>query len=275
MLAAFLAAAATNATECDPGSPGEALQAQQKIKLLQRLTSDSEPLRRLQKSGDQAALATLNNALAITASAQQALLDGCKAEAAALSNEALRLATEAFRASPAAERNARDEFDAELEQAWSLLASLQGRSMEETGLDVEALAGIERQLGHAESIAESGSVDEARNLLQPVNDRLRRRVLEMFDQRTLYYEHEFQTPADEYSYLVRQYDGYMLLLQSGARSTPYSARQRVADMVGNAELARKRAMANEAAGAWSDAIAAMNAALEYCEHAARATGYAF
>ena len=275
MLAAVLAVAGANAADCEPGTPSQALQAEQKIRLLERLTSNSEPLRRLQESGDKAALATLDNALAILASAQQASTDGCQADAAALSNEALRLATEAFRTSSGRAHAARDEFDAEIERARSFLASLEGRPEEETGLDADAMAGIERQVRNAQSMAESGSIDEARKLLLPVNDRLQRRLLEMFDQRTIYYEHEFATPADEYAYLEQQYDGYMLLLQSGDKATPYSARQRVADMMENAERLRESARSHADTGAWGDALTAMNAALEHCEHATRATGYSF
>ena len=275
MLAAVLAVAGANAADCEPGSSSEALQAEQKIRLLERLTSDSEPLRRLQESGDEAALAIMDNALAIMASAQQAIADGCAADAAALSNEALRLATAAFRASPAPARGARDEFDAEIARARSFLASLEGRPEEATGLDATAMAGIERQVRNAESLAASGSIDEARQLLLPVNDRLQRRLLEMFDRRTIYYEHEFATPADEFAYLEQQYDGYMLLLRSGNKTTPYSARQRVADMLEAAGRRRQSADSHAEAGEWSDALAEMNAALEHCEHATRATGYTF
>ena len=275
MLAAVLAVAGANAADCEPGSPGEALQAEQKIRLLERLTSNSAPLRRLQESGDEAALAIMDNALAIMASAQQAIADGCAADAAALSNEALRLATAAFRASPLPAQGARDEFNAEVARVRSFLASLEGRPEETTGLDASAMAGIERQVRNAESMAASGSIDEARRLLQPVNDRLQRRLLEMFDQRTIYYEHEFATPAEEYAYLEQQYDGYMLLLRSGNKATPYSARQRVADMLAKAERLRESAGSHARAEGWDAALADMNAALEHCEHATRATGYSF
>ena len=275
MLAAVLAVAGANAADCEPGSTSQALQAEQKIRLLERLTSNSEPLRRLRESGDEVALATMDNALAIMASAQQAIADGCQAEAAALSNEALRLATEAFRTSSTPDRDARELFDVEIERARSFLASLEGRSEEETGLDETAMAGIQRQVRNAVTMANSGSVDKARQLLLPVNDRLQRRLLEMFDQRTIYYKHEFATPADEFAYLEQQFDGYMLLLRSGDKETPYSARQRVADMMDNAERRRETALAHATGGAWGEAIAAMNAALEHCEQAIRANGYSF
>ena len=275
LLAAVLAVVTANAMDCEVGSPAQGVQARQKIKLLERLTRDSEPLRRLQATGDEAALATIDNARAIMESANQALADGCEADAAALSNDALRLATEAFRNTSAVKRDGRNEFDAELGQARSFLASLQGRPAAESGLDDAAIAGIERQLRNAEAMAASGSVKEARELLMPVNDRLRRRLLELFDQRTIYYEHNFETPADEYAYLVQQYDGYIMLLRSGQKTTPYSARKRVTDMLDNALMQRERAKAFETASEWNEAIASMNAALEYCEHATRATGYSY
>ena len=273
MLAAFIAVAGAGATDCETGAPGLGGQAQQKIKLLERLSSDSEPMRRLRESGDDVALAIVDNATSILGSAQQALADGCHADAAALSNEALRLLTEAFRASSAPAGGATDEFKAEVRQVRSFLAALEGRLEEETGLDATAMAGIERQIQNAESVAANGRVDEARELLMPVNDRLKRRLVQMFDQRTIYYGHEFDTPQDEFMYLEQQYDGYMLLLRVGDKATPYSARHRVADMIESAERLREEARLHGDAGEWSDAINAMNAALEHCEHATRATGY--
>ncbi len=275
ILAAVLAVAGASAADCEPGTSAQAAQAQQKIKLLEKLTSDSEPLRRLQQGGDEVALATLDNAVAITASARQALADGCQADAAALSNEALRLVTEAFRSPSNARRDAQIEFKAELDNARSLFASLQGRPAAESGLDAETLSGIERQIRNAEALAASGSVDEAQRLLVPVSDRLQRRLLEMFDQRTLYYEHIFESPADEFAYLQQQYDGYLMLLSSGDRTTPYSARQRVTSLLQAAADLHADAQAHESAGAWAEAIAAMNAALEHCARATTAMGYTY
>lgn len=275
MLAALLAVAGANAADCDPGSPKQAAQAQQKISLLEKLTGDSAPKRRLQQTNDEAALATLENAVAIMASAQQALADGCKADAAALANEALRLVTEAFRSSPAPSRDAQAEFRVELEQTRTYLASLEGRPADETGLDAEITAGINRQIRDAESLAASGSIAEARKLLAPVNDRLKRRLLEIFDQRTIYYENEFATPADEYAYLREQYEGYMMLLRSGERVIPFSARQRVASLLERAAGLATTAKAHEDAGQWDEANKVMNAALEHCADATRAMGYSY
>ena len=275
VLAALLAVAGANATECDPGSAGQMSQAQQKIRLLERLTQNSEPLQRLQNNGDEAALAVVDNAVAIMASAQQALADGCSTDAASLANEALRLVTEAFRSTSAPSGPSLDEFKDELQRVRSFLESLEGRPDSETGLDASALAGIERQLQKAESVAASGSVAEARQLLLPVSDRLQRRVVEMFDQRTIYYENEFASPAEEFAYLEQQVDGYMLLLTSNDKATPYSARQRVADMLDKAGRVRAQARSHEIAGELEDAIEKMNEAVGYCEQAMRAKGYAF
>lgn len=275
VLAALLAISGAHAADCEPGDAGKAAQARQKIALLDRLTTDSEPLRRLRQQGDQVALATLDNALSILQSARESLDDGCSADAAALSNEALRLATEAFRASSSSGRDERSEFNSELEQARSYLASFDGRDEAETGLSAADIAGIERQLRNAESLAATGSVAEARRLLLPVNDRLQRRLLEMFDQRTIYYEHEFATPADEFAYLTRQFDGYMLLIRKGEKPVPYSARKRVDDMMDSAAQFEGTARRLEGEGDWHGAITAMHAALEHCERAARAIGYAY
>ena len=97
----------------------------------------------------------------------------------------------------------------------------------------------------------------------------------MFDQRTIYYENEFASPAEEFAYLEQQVDGYMLLLTSDDKATPYSARQRVADMLDKAGRGRAQARSHEIAGELEDAIEKMNEAVGYCEQAMRAKGYAF
>ena len=95
---------------------------------------------------------------------------------------------------------------------------------------------IERQIERAESVASSGSYAEALRLLAPGNDRLQRRLTAILGNRTLYYEKDFASEADEYAYYKEQYEGLLMLLRSGQKEPPYSARDRVRSLLGGAFL---------------------------------------
>ena len=85
----------------------------------------------------------------------------------------------------------------------------------------------------------------------------------------------FATPADEYNYLIEQYDGYRLLLQSGEKTVPYSAKKRVDSLLEKASLLRTAAENSAQAQQWQAALLSMQEALKLSEQAIRAAGYAY
>jgi len=270
-----LIGATAEAEMCTGEDTNRSSQIEQKIVLLQRLMEDSEPLRRAERSGNSQALESIDKARQALSGARKALDEGCISDASALSSQGLKLATIAFRKSAPESRQKRDSYEAAMQQTTTFMLSLESQSTEVLGLSSEDLVGIERQIDRAKLLATDGAFEDATQLLMPVNDRLQRRLLRILDNKTLYYEKNFATPADEYNYLIEQYDGYRLLLQSGERTVPYSAKKRVDALLENASLSRTEAGNSAQAGQWQAALDSMQDALALSEQAIRAAGYAY
>jgi len=270
-----LIGATADAEICTGQDVNRSSQIEQKIVLLQRLVEDSEPLRRAERSGNLEALESIDKARQALSGARIALDEGCISDASALSSEGLKLATIAFRTSAPESRKMRDNYEAAIQQATTFMLSLESQSTELLGLSSEDMAGIERQIDRAKLLATDGAFEDATQLLLPVNDRLQRRLLQILDNKTLYYERNFATPSDEYGYLKEQYDGYLLLLQSRERTVPYSAKKRVDSLLADASLLRAAAENSARAKQWQAALLSMREALKFSEQAIRAAGYAF
>ena len=264
-----------HAADCSGDDPAKAKQVGQKIDLLERLLGDSEPMRRAEQIGDSETLLSIVTAKKTLDEAKQALADGCIDEASTLSSDGLKLASTAFRKAPKRDTRVRENYEAALQQATSFMLSLESYPEEVRGLGPEDLVGIERQMERAESIASNGDFAQAGQLLVPVNDRLQRRLTSILDNKTIYYEKSFATPADEYAYLKEQYEGYMLLLQSGQKTVAYSAKTRVDEQLNSAMTQYAAAEQSAATEAWDDAIASMLEAVSACEVAVRTTGYSY
>lgn len=275
ILVLALIGATVDAADCVGEDSRRSPQIAQKIALLARLMEDSEPLRRAEQSGDAEALEAVANARLALSDARTALAAGCVSDASELSSQGLKFATAAFRSSGPSSRRAREKYDAAIQQATSFMLALDSQPLEMQGLGSEGLIGMERQIGRAESLASDGAFQDALQLLLPVNDRLQRRLLEILDNKTVFYARNFATEADEYRYLEEQYDGYLLLLQSGEKTASYSARNRVESLLGKAATQRAAADKRAQAEDWQAALASMQAALKNCEQAIRATGYAY
>ncbi len=270
-----LCGAAVEAADCVAEDTRKSPQIAQKIALLARLMEDSEPLRRAEQSGDADALEAIAKARQSLSDARDALAEGCVSDASAMSSQGLKFATTAFRNSGSSGRQAREKYDAAIQQATSFMLALDSQPAELHGLSSEDLVGMERQMERAESLASDGAFQDALQLLLPVNDRLQRRLLEILNNKTVFYARNFATYADEYRYLEEQYDGYLLLLQSGEKTASYSARNRVESLLAKAAALRAAADKQAQTEDWQGALASMQAALKNCEQAIRATGYAY
>jgi len=93
----------------------------------------------------------------------------------------------------------------------------------------------------------------------------------------VYYEKNFEGPADEYAYLVQQYRGYRMLMEQygGDRQPPHSSRQTydnflksAADLADNAEL---HAQAMD----WDLALEEMRDAVKSFERAMKLIGIGY
>jgi hypothetical protein len=200
----------------------------------------------------------------------------CVSDASSLSSSGLKLATTAFRKSPKSNRTQeREKYEGALQLSTSFLLSLEAQPEELHELSADDLVGIERQIDRAQSLASGGNFAEAMRLLAPVNDRLQRRLATILNNKTIYYEKTFATPADEYAYYKEQYEGYLLLLNTGQKQAAYSARNRVASLLESASTLSEEAGQNAAAQSWDDAIANMQEAVTHSEQAVRASGYTY
>ena len=268
-------ASGVQAASCDEDQ-SKAPQVAQKLDLLARLLDDSKPLRRAQAAGDTEVLAKIDEARASMGDARAALDDGCITEASNISSAALKLATTAFRKSP--DRNAvqlRDAYEEAIQLSTSFLVSLGAQPAEQHELSSEDMIGIERQIERAESLASSGNYAEAVRLLAPVNDRLQRRLAAILSNKTLYYEKDFTSVADEYAYYKEQYEGYVMLMRTGQKQPPYSARDRVKSLLGSASGLYQEAEVSASTEAWDDAIVKMQDAVSHVEKAVRASGFTY
>jgi hypothetical protein len=272
----FFLGTGARAASCDGEDQSKAPQVSQKLDLLARLLDDSEPLRRAERDGNVEALAKIEEARQTLVDARAALEDGCVSDASSLSSSGLKLATTAFRKSPKSNRTQeREKYEGALQLSTSFLLSLEAQPEELHELSADDLVGIERQIDRAQSLASGGNFAEAMRLLAPVNDRLQRRLATILNNKTIYYEKTFATPADEYAYYKEQYEGYLLLLNTGQKQAAYSARNRVASLLESASTLSEEAGQNAAAQSWDDAIANMQEAVTHSEQAVRASGYTY
>ena len=264
------------AANCDGEDQSKVPQVAQKLDLLARLLDDSKPLRRAQREGNEEALSKIEEARQSLADARAALDGGCVADASSLSSSGLKLTTTAFRKSPNSSKGQfRETFEGALQLSTSFLLSLEAQPEDLRGLNAEDLVGIERQIERAESMASSGNFAEAVRMLAPVNDRLQRRLAEILNNKTLYYEKNFATRADEYAYYKEQYEGYLMLLKTGLKEASYSARNRVTTLLDSAAALYEDAEASAAAESWDNAIVKMQDAISHSEQAVRASGYTY
>ena len=272
----FFLGTGARAASCDGEDQSKAPQVSQKLDLLARLLDDSEPLRRAERDGNVEALAKIEEARQTLVDARAALEDGCVSDASSLSSSGLKLATTAFRKSPKSNRTQeREKYEGALQLSTSFLLSLEAQPEELHELSADDLVGIERQIDRAQSLASGGNFAEAMRLLAPVNDRSQRRLATILNNKTIYYEKTFATPADEYAYYKEQYEGYLLLLNTGQKQAAYSARNRVASLLESASTLSEEAGQNAAAQSWDDAIANMQEAVTHSEQAVRASGYTY
>ena len=264
------------AADCDGEDQSKSRQVGQKLDLLARLLDDSEPVRRAQRENNTEALAKIEEARQSLSNARAALDGGCVADASSLSSAGLKLATAAFRKSPnSSTRQVRETYEGALQLSTSFMLSLEAQPEDLRGLSAEDLVGIERQIERAESMASSGDFAQAVRLLAPVNDRLQRRLTALLNNKTLYYEKNFASRAEEYAYYKQQYEGLLMLLKTGQREASYSARNRVTGLLDSAATLYQDAEASAAAESWGNAIVKMQDAVSHSEKAVRASGYSY
>jgi hypothetical protein len=270
--------AVAQATDCTPSSdPAVIKQAEQKLVLLQRMVGAGGPAKRVDEGDSEEAKQVLEQARNDAAQASLVLDEGCGAEAVELATSGLSLASKAF----ALAKNRGPGSDVVYREVHgrtsSFLQSLEAQPADVRGIGDADIAGMHRQIERAEQLAVSGDYEAAARLLKPVVDRLERRLVAIYDQKTVYYEKSFDGPEDEFEYLAQQYQGYQMVLDrfAGSKQPPHTAKQMydklLATAAGKASAAEGHAQSSD----WDTALAEMQEAVANCERAMRLIGIGY
>ena len=270
--------AVAQATDCAPSSdPAVIKQAEQKLVLLQRMVGSGGPAQRVDEGDNEEARQVLEQARSDAAQASLVLDEGCGAEAVELATSGLSLASKAF----ALAKNRRPGSDAGYREVHgrttSFLQSLEAQPPEARGIGDADITGMHRQIERAEELAVSGNFESATNLLKPVADRLERRLVAIYDQKTVYYEKSFDGPEDEYAYLAQQYQGYQMVFDrfAGSREAPHSAKKMYDDLLASAADLASAAEGHAKASEWDTALVEIQEAVTHCERAMRLIGIGY
>jgi hypothetical protein len=265
-------------TGCTPGTdPAVIRQAEQKLVLLQRMVGSSGPAQRVDEGDNEEARRILEGARQDAARADEVLDEGCAVEAVTLAESGLGRASRAFALAKNRGPGSDSDYRNMHGRTTSFLKSLEAQPAEVRGIGDADIMGIRRQIERAEEIAVSGDFEAATRLLQPVVDRLERRLVAIYNQKTVYYEKSFAGPEDEYAYFARQYEGYQMVLErfAGSREPPHSAKQMYEDLLASAAELARAAEGHADASEWDTALAEIRRSVSQCERAMRLIGIGY
>lgn len=262
-------------TNCTASTdPATIRQAEQKLVLLQRMVGSGGPAARVDEGNNAEAKQALERARQDATQASLILNEGCAAEAVTLATSGLSLASQAFSLA----RNRGPGSDAVYREmhgrTMSYLQSLEAQPSRTRGIGEADITGMHRQIERAEELAVGGDFEAATRLLKPVVDRLERRLVSIFDQKTVYYEKSFDGPEDEYAYLAQQYRGYQMVLErfAGDKQPPSSAKAMYDNLLSSAAELASAAESHAQASDWNAAVDGMQQAVTQCERAMRLIG---
>lgn len=248
------------------------MRAQQMISLLSRLVADSPPVQRIQSSGNSEARQQLETARGEALEAERLLGEGCAEEAAELASQGLKTARSVFNKVKAISTDGRPEYAALHRRTVSFLESLSQQPTERQALGEDDLVGMRRQVTRAEHLAADEKYSEATALLDPVADRLQRRLVDVLRDKTVVYEKAFANEEEEYTYYAEQLRGYEILLRQNQLEPPHSSKDAFTKAIQNAQQLRSSARELAAKKRWAEALSTMHEALADYERALRLTG---
>lgn len=257
------------AGDCSPGDARlERAPAEQKLILLERLANDSAPAQRIEQSGSTQAKALLSEAQHAASEARAAFSRDCFSDAAAHATAGLGAASRAFRSGPGSDDVEALRYQALHRSTSGLLTTVERQGEQITSISAAEVADMRRQIARAEQLAASGQPLQAERQLLPIEDRLQRRLLDIFNNKTLVYQKQFASPAEEYAYLLEYYRGYRLLL--GGSETRSS--ETISHLLAEAELRADKAKSAATHANWDEALNEMQQAIEQCERISRIAG---
>ena len=270
--------AIAQAADCTPTTDAAVIrQAEQKLVLLQRMVGSGGPAQRVDEGDNEEAKQVLEQARREATQANVVLDEGCGVEAVSLATSGLSLASRAFALAKNRSDESANTYREVHGRTTSFLQSLVAQPPDVRGIGDADITGMRRQIDRAEEMAVSGDYAAATRLLQPVVDRLERRLVAIYDQKTVYYEKTFDGPEDEYAYLAQQYQGYQMVLDrfSGTREPPHSAKKMYDDLLVSAADLASAAEGHARASDWDTALSEMQQAVTQCERAMRLIGIGY
>ena len=270
--------AIAQAIDCTPATdPAVIRQAEQKLVLLQRMVGTSGPAERVDGGDNAEARTVLGQARREAERASLVLDEGCAAEAVTLATSGLSLASKAFALAKSGGTDGSRSFKEMHARTTSYLQSLEAQPEDARGIGEADITGMRRQIDRAEELAVGGNYEAATGLLKPVVDRLERRLVAIYDQKTVYYEKSFDGPEDEYAYVAQQYRGYQMVLDrfAGSREPPHSAKKMYDQLLASAADLASAAENHAQAADWDTALSEMQQAVTQCERAMRLIGIGY
>jgi hypothetical protein len=264
--------------DCQPSSdPAVIRQAEQKLVLLLRMVGDTGPAKRVDGGNNEEAKMVLAEARQDATLAGAALDEGCAAESIELASAGLKQASRAFSLAKSRPSEADQVYRQVLDRTQSFLQSLESQPEDSRGMSEADITGMHRQIERAEELAVGGEYQAAADLLKPVVDRLERRLAAIYDQQTVFYEKTFEGPADEYSYLAQQFEGYRILFEqyAGNRQPLHTSKQEYEDYLAGAATLSAAAQGHARASDWESALEKMREAVRNYERAMRLIGIGY
>jgi hypothetical protein len=248
--------------------------AKQRIVLLDRVLDRQEKVRFIADHGDPASQQALAEAIDLAGQAHSALDNNCGKLATRYSTRALKSATSAFSGNVSRKQPVLADYEKLERRSSGFLRALAAIPLQEQQLGADDLRNMERQLERSRQLAKDDHLEAAMRLLEPVVDRLERRLAELLENQSIVYSRDFANPSEEYRYEAERVRGYQLLYQmvSKQRSPPHGSEKRLARLWNQgqeltekgAELARQQE--------WQEAISALRQATGIYEQMLRTLG---
>ncbi|MBL1275553.1 MAG: hypothetical protein COB30_005660 [Ectothiorhodospiraceae bacterium] len=238
--------------------------------------------KRVMASNNAEARKMVTTAKGLVSEARSKSLVGALPEALALANKALKMLSAATRLVPG------DEELAQLAENYSTVLSeikgyqksyqdnvkalkKQGALGEDVTLDEKSFSGV---LAKAEKLAAQKDYVRANKLLQQAQATITGALHKMLDSKTLVYDLNFETAADEYEYEVKRFVGYEELIPIAieAKKPAAGAVKLMESFLNKARKRRDEAQSKADSGDYSTAISMMLQATKTVRRALRMVG---
>ncbi|MBI5428832.1 MAG: hypothetical protein HY938_00040 [Nitrosomonadales bacterium] len=196
------------------GNPSSRTMIQQKLQLVKMMLATSTAMERASRKDDAAVKQQVAAALAVYASANDALNADNLARAEELADEALRMIEELSRKAPdqqqaeAGQRARYEELLKELRNAEATYQDLRQRTAPGGKASGPGIERARKQGDQAQALAKDGRYREAAELLKDAHAEIISALNKLLGSATLTYDLKFKSDAEEYEYELARYHSY-------------------------------------------------------------------